>query len=451
MKSNDTIILGAGMTGLAAGWASGLPVYEATDRPGGICSSYYMRPGHEERLTSLPDDEEVYHFEVGGGHWIFGGDPSVHRLLESLVDVRTYERNSAAYFPGRDLLVPYPMQNNLRFFEDDLAAQALQEMARGDNSAEEVETMSAWMEKYFGPTLCELFFHPFHELYTAGLWKEIAPQDKYKSPVSLPLAIEGAFDDTPAVGYNANFVYPRKGLDALSRRLAAGTDVKYGKRAVDIAPDRKTVHFSDGSSERYDTLISTLPLNKMVEMTDTDVEDRAYPSPSVLVVNVGAKKGPDCPDEQWLYIPESGPDFHRVGFYSNVDNHFLPSSVRGTDDYVSIYVEKAYPEGVEFGDIDTDTLGQDIVEELQEWGWIEEAEVVDPTWIDVAYTWAWPNSDWKQLSLDRLEEQDIIQVGRYARWVFQGIADSIEDGLFTGAAFREPESERVQQILADGQ
>lgn len=43
------------MTGVAAGWASGLPVYEATERPGGICS-YYMRPGHEERLIpSAPD------------------------------------------------------------------------------------------------------------------------------------------------------------------------------------------------------------------------------------------------------------------------------------------------------------------------------------------------------------------------------------------------------------
>ena len=39
MKADDTFILGAGMTGLAAGYASGLPVYEAAPFPGGICSS----------------------------------------------------------------------------------------------------------------------------------------------------------------------------------------------------------------------------------------------------------------------------------------------------------------------------------------------------------------------------------------------------------------------------
>jgi len=43
------MILGAGMTGLAAGRASGFPVYEAEETPGGICSSYYVRPG--ERAT----------------------------------------------------------------------------------------------------------------------------------------------------------------------------------------------------------------------------------------------------------------------------------------------------------------------------------------------------------------------------------------------------------------
>jgi hypothetical protein len=37
--SDRTFILGAGMTGLAAGMASGLPVLEAAAHPGGICCS----------------------------------------------------------------------------------------------------------------------------------------------------------------------------------------------------------------------------------------------------------------------------------------------------------------------------------------------------------------------------------------------------------------------------
>ena len=103
---------------------------------------------------------------------------------------------------------------------------------------------------------------------------------------------------------------------------------------------------------------------------------------------------------------------------------------------MSIYVEKAYREGEKPDKAELEVLCKAIVEELKDWGWIEEAEVVDPTWIDVAYTWSWPGSKWRQKALKVLEEHGIYQVGRYARWVFQGIADSIRDGFLVASAKR---------------
>jgi len=93
---------------------------------------------------------------------------------------------------------------------------------------------------------------------------------------------------------------------------------------------------------------------------------------------------------------------------------------------VSIYVEKAYLEGQKPDEREIKALCESVVRELQEWGWIEKAEVVDPTWIEVAYTWTWPNSHWREKALKILEEHGIYQVGRYGRWVFQGIGDSIK-------------------------
>ena len=432
MEQNRILILGAGMTGLAAGYASGLPVYEAAEWPGGICSSYYVRPGSMERLHTAPKDGEAYRFEIGGGHWIFGGDPLVLHFIRKLTPVKTYTRRSAVYFPDRDLFVPYPIQNHLRYLGQKVAAQVLEEIANGRASGE-VETMADWLRASFGPTLCELFFEPFHELYTAGLYREIAPQDTYKTPVNLSLVIQGAFDEVPQVGYNVTFVYPEEGLNTLAQRMAERCDVRYGKRVVRIDVEEKVIYFEDGTSEVYDKLISTLPLNKMMEMTGLDVGERPDPATSVLVVNIGATKGPRCPKEHWLYIPKSRAGFHRVGFYSNVDPSFLPVSSRERGDRVSIYVEKAYREGQKPSEAEIERLCQTIVRELQDWEWIGEAEVVDPTWIDIAYTWAWPNSHWRQKALKVLEEHGIYQVGRYGRWVFQGIADSIRDGLVAGA------------------
>lgn len=426
----ETVVLGAGMTGLAAGLASGLPVYEAETMPGGICSSYYIRLGDNERLHTAPADAEAYRFEHGGGHWIFGGDRAVLHLINSLAPVKSYCRRSGVYFTARDLYVPYPLQNHLRYLDQEVAVTALTEMVTAPKG--KPRTMADWIEQNFGPTLTKLFFGPFHELYTAGLWTQIAPQDDYKSPVDFSLALKGALEETPSVGYNAIFVYPVEGLNILVQRMAERCDVHYGKRVVQVDVRRKEVLFADGCGSRYETLISTLSLNKMMEITSLEVDAEPDPYTSVLVLNIGALRGSRCPDDHWLYAPDSRSGFHRVGFYSNVDTSFLPASSRADKDRVSIYVEQAYPGGNRPDETEIEAYSRVVVAELQSWGFIGEAEVVDPTWIEVAYTWSWPRSTWKQRAIEKLEAHQIFSVGRYASWNFQGIADSIRDGFAAG-------------------
>lgn len=426
-------ILGGGITGLAAGMTSQLPVFEAVEAPGGICSSYYVRPNTQERLSSTSEDEEVYRFEIGGGHWMFGGEPTILRFINDLTPCKSYKRRSSVYFRDNDLYVPYPLQNFLRYLEPAIAARALSEMA---SPKQTVITMEDWLEQNFGKTLSEMFFYPFHELYTAGLYKKIAPQDAYKSPVNLASAIQGALDNSPAVGYNTTFIYPKEGLNTLAQRMGQQCDIRYGKKVVQIDVSQKKVMFADGTSVSYDRLISTLPLNRMMEMTGLTSEALPDPYTSVLVLNIGGVIGERCPDDHWLYNPDAKSGFHRVGFYSNVDRSFLPQSAREKGDRVSIYVERAYVGGLKPTDEDVKSYAQSVVQELQEWGYIEQAEVIDPTWIDVAYTWALPNSSWCSETMKILEAHDIYPIGRYARWLFQGISDSIKDGFFAGSSLK---------------
>ena len=438
-------ILGGGVTGLSAGLSSGLPVFEAMSDPGGICSSYYVRPGESTRLAEAPVDGEAYRFEIGGGHWIFGGDPTILHFIRTVAPVKTYHRRSSVYFHDREVYVPYPIQNHLRFLGTEVVGNVLKELVRQPGS---FQTMKEWMEQSFGPTLCDLFFFPFHDLYTAGLYTEIQPQDAYKSPVSLPSVIQGAFDEAPSAGYNVTFVYPEEGLNVLAQRMASLCDMRYGKRAVQIDVAKKEISFSDGTTTAYDTLLSTLPLNKMMTMTGLKVEAKQDPYTSCLVLNIGALRGERCPDDHWLYNMNTKSGFHRVGFYSNVDRSFLPVSFRPQNEAVSIYVERAFvgggqkPSEQEIAD-----YCKSVVAELQEWGFISEAQVVDPTWIDVAYTWSYPNSRWKQQAMAKLEEHGIFQVGRYGRWIFQGIADSIKDGFYTGASFKDVDAAQKSEFF----
>jgi protoporphyrinogen oxidase len=422
------------MTGLATGLVSGYRIFETVDQPGGICSSYYIRPGETQRLPNVSQDGEMYRFEIGGGHWIFGGDPAVLRFMRALVPMKSYARRSSVYFGHQSCYVPYPLQNHLGHLGKEVAVKALAEIASASKATP--ATMADWLEQSFGETLTGLFFAPFHELYTAGLWRRIAPQDAYKSPVDFSLALRGAFDTTPPVGYNTTFLYPVGGLNTLAQRMVERCQVHYGKRVMRVDVRHKEIHFVDGSGVRYDDMISTLPLNRMMEVTDLEIDAEPDPYTSVLVLNIGATKGPGCPDDHWLYIPQSRSGFHRVGFYSNVDTSFLPKSSQELNDRVSIYIERAYVGGQKPSEQEIQAYVDAVVQELREWGFIQEVEVVDPTWIDVAYTWSWPGSNWRTKALKRLDEHGIVMVGRYGRWVFQGIAESIAHGLMVGATFK---------------
>ena len=365
-----TVILGAGITGLAAAYKTKGTVYEASGSPGGICRSYY---------------ENGYRFERGGGHWIFGADQEVLEFLDQFCLCKKYKRDAGVYI---NKVFPYPIQE---YFKKPI-------------SMSPPGTMQYDLLQKFGDKLGKLFFFPFNEKYTVGLYKEIVLQDNYKNPVDNK-------------GYNSEFIYPEKGLDALIDSLAIDIDIRYHKRVTSINPDEKMLYFEGGDSRRYDKLISTLPLNIMCNLLNVKTSDK-LPYNSTIVLNIGATPGRNFPKEHWLYIPYSKSGFHRVGFYSNVDKSFAPKN------RVSMYIEWAIRSEDKVG-----VNGVQAIRELQDWGFINKLETSSIHNIDIAYTWRYPDSDDIENLLSMVEDCGIKQIGRYGRWKFQGIADSIKEGL----------------------
>jgi protoporphyrinogen oxidase len=411
-------VLGAGVTGLSAGIASGFPVLEAADQPGGICTSYYLREGRRERLTERPASDDAYQFENGGGHWIFGGDDSTLRFISSFGPLSRYERRACVFFPNDGLTVPFPLQNHLSALDADAEAHMRRETAR----EREIRTLQDWLEASFGETLCRRFFFPFHELYTAGLYRQVAPQDAYKSP-----------REASGLGYNNQFLYPQGGLSRLVGAMAQRCDLRCGNGLVVIDRATRTLAMADGARLPYSTALSTLPLQQTLALAGIAIDEPTDPWTSVLVLNVAALRGPKCPHAHWVYLPDTSAGFHRVGFYSHVDESFLPQAERGKGRVVSLYIERAFIGGDRPSPRTVAEYTAAAIAELRRWGFIEDALIVDPTWIDVAYTWGWPGSQWRTAAIEALEAEGIFPVGRYARWIFQGIAESIRDGLAAGA------------------
>ena len=141
----------------------------------------------------------------------------VTRLLAGASELRSYRRRSAVLFLGarestrelRDFIVPYPIQDNLFALPKEIRGAALAEILDETRDGR-ADTVAGWLEEQFGPTLCRIFFAPFHQRYTAGLFREIAPQDAYKSPIDKERVRRGAEWENSDAGYNATFLYPAR-------------------------------------------------------------------------------------------------------------------------------------------------------------------------------------------------------------------------------------------------
>lgn len=367
-----TIILGAGFSGMAAGIKTKAPIYEATKQSGGICKTY---------------NKDGFEFDTGGPHWIFGNNEAVD-YIKTLVPLNTYERNAGVYY---NTVFPYPIQS----------------FTQKENEATE-GTMKYWLLDNFSPAENNMFFLPFNKKYTANLYDEVIQYDAYKTPPA------------GSTGFVSVFHNPVGGLNTLVDKMASQCEIKYNKRVTKINYVSKKVKFQDGEEVKYDKLISTIPLNSALALCGR--QDFKLPYSSVLVINIGAEKDTMFPPHHWLYVPFCKSGFHRLGFYTNVEPKKAPEGK------VSISVEMAFPPGLDLDDIDVSMATREIVQELIDWRFIKNVVVTDPTWVKTAYTWM-ETLEERERHLAWLKERDIISIGRYGKWKFQGLAESITDGM----------------------
>lgn len=369
----QNIILGAGFAGLSSGIKTGFPIFEASDGSGGICRSY---------------KKDGFDFSNGGGHWVFGNGLGLE-FIKSLVKLNTYERISDVYI---NTFFPYPFQTSS---EKDIES----------NNG----TLKHWLSNNFSKASCNIFLNPFNKRYTADLYDSIIQDDGFKTPSPGGKGFVPVFSD------------PIGGINTLINEMEKKCTINYSHEVIKIDTDNKIVYFSNHKSLKYKNIISTIPLNRCLKLCGNT--SFSLPYTSVLVINIGAEKAKRTPKSHWIYIPynNSASQFYRIGFYSNVNEDKAPNGK------VSLSVEMAF-KGIDFSDLDIERITKDVVEELQDWMFIGDAITVDPTWVKTAYTWLY-NKDDRSKALKYLEDRNIFSTGRYGKWKFQGMVESISDGL----------------------
>jgi protoporphyrinogen oxidase len=335
------VIIGAGPCGLACareldrlGHRNWL-VLERCSEPGGLASSVVDPAGFTWDL---------------GGHVVFSHFGEFDALLEEVMngDVLHHERSS--YIRFADRWVPYPFQNNLRYLPDAVREECLSGLEAAPGASGGAD-FAAWMGAMFGEGITRHFMRP----YNAKVWATPLEQmssdwiAERVSVVDYERALRNVREgrDDIAWGPNNTFAFPAAGgTGEIYRRLARPLRerIRYRCEVTSIDPAASSIQLAGGAAERYDALISTMPLTRLVAMlSDCPAELTRATSElrhnGVYMVGVGYE-APCSPDRSWMYFPQSDVPFYRVTNFAKYSAANVPDADTGR--YCSFMTETSY-------------------------------------------------------------------------------------------------------------
>jgi len=415
----DVVILGAGLTGLAA--ARHLRVryrlLEAADRVGGLCTTVAERGFRFDRT----------------GHLLHLRDRRIRAWVVGLLGDRLLriERRSRIFSHG--VYTRYPYQANTFGLPPRVAYECLSGFLAAWDRRErgpEPRDFEQFILKHFGTGIARHFMIP----YNTKLWgvppRELSTDwtDRFVPKPDREDVLQGAVGlHDRELGYNAEFYYPRRGIgelpEALHAALRRKAEFGMGVEAVDL---RRRVVRAGGADVPFRWLVSTLPLPELCRrlqgapawVARTAARLRCVP---LTYLDVALERRPGN-DFHWSYVPEPRLPFYRVGAYSNFSAELTPPG-KG-----ALYVELAARGPFRRRDWPAVERG------LVEMGLIRgghDVRFVRPRVLPFAYVIydrAWRRS--RERLLGFLREHRILSVGRYGGWEYS----AMEDALLAGRA-----------------
>ncbi|MEW6369220.1 MAG: FAD-dependent oxidoreductase [Acidobacteriota bacterium] len=410
-----TVILGAGLTGLSCAFHMGddeYAVFEAGDRPGGLCRSENMK-GFAFDYT---------------GHLLHLRDPYVTELVLQRLLPRTFRRHPRrAYIHSFGKWTPYPFQANMYGLPRDVVRECLVGFVRAA-PRRGAGSFEAWALGTFGEGIYKHFLRPYNE----KLW--LVPLDRlthewcsWSVPKpTLEEIVDGAIGNpNRSMGYNPTFYYPREGgIETLPRAFARRAHaIQAGFRAVRVDVRRRRVSFANGYEAAYDRLISTVPLDELLSMTRNgpaewhSVAARLKRVP-ILALRLGIR-GPALLRKHWIYFPEARFPFYRVGVASNFESSLAPPGCS------NLYVEVSLPSP----HADPAPIVEECMARLRDIGIEGETIVRETTVIPCAYVLY---DDFRKKAVPRvladLARHGIMSTGRYGGWKYSHMEGAILDG-----------------------
>jgi protoporphyrinogen oxidase len=423
-ESPRIVIIGAGPTGLAAGYRlrelgyTNFVVLEARDKVGGLASSETSPNGF------------VYDI---GGHVLFSHYEYFDRLFDKLLgdEYQLLLRESWVWMCDRFL--PYPFQNNIKYLPREVVLECLMGLIEAQRAPLDLGRFRNFEELIygvFGKGIAKHFMMP----YNFKVWAHPPAMMNKEwigervSVVDIARVLGNVVLDRDDAGWgpNSTFKYPRHGgTGGLFARMQpyVQDNLRLESPVASVDVEAKEVLLRDGSREPYDMLFSTMPLDLLVQAISGEVPSEVRRQASRLrhsgshIVGVGL--GQPAPSKKcWMYFPEDNSPFYRVTYLSNYSPEVVPDASRNYSLLAEISHSELKPD-------DRDTVIERTVQGMVNTRLLtdaDRADIVDTFLIERDYTYPTP-------SLERdpalavlhpwLESRDVYSRGRFGAWRYE--------------------------------
>jgi len=405
MEKTQTLIIGAGISGLSTAAALGdadYMVIDADSAIGGYCKT-------------IKQDGFTWDYS---GHFFHFKNPEIEAWLRERMrgqKIVACEKKSFVAYGGD--WIDFPFQKNIHQLPKAEFIDCLHDLYFAKQTATNEGSFLDMVYGRFGKSISEKFLIPYNEkLYACDL----GSLDKDAMGRFFPYAdvddIIRNMKRPDNQSYNATFTYPEGGAIEYVNAIASAVRsdaIHLNEALVGIDLERKVARTSLREIG-FERLVSSAPFNRLAKYAGLDHKEDAFTWNKVLVFNLGFdRKGPR--DVHWVYYPDRDLVFYRVGFYDNIFDA----------DRMSLYVEVGLPRDAE---VDVEATRARVLNDLAREGLIDGHELVsshalvmDPAYVHI--------NQQARCEVDRLNEtlhaRGVHSVGRYGGWTYCSIEDNM--------------------------
>ena len=313
MPTPNIVVLGTGMAGFGAAYrlhSEGItPVmYDKNAYYGGHTASFRYDTG--------------FLFDVGP-HISFTKDTRIQEVFADSVEQQyeTIQINLNNYWRGHWPL--HPVQLHLHGMPEDLIVKVISDFVEERGAPERpIKNYADWLLASFGKTFAESFpmtyTRKYHTTTADNMSTDWLGPRIYRP--SLEEVLRGAISaSAPHVHYITHFRYPSAGgfMNYLNKFMPMG-NIKLNHELVSIDPRKQELKFANGLVERYDGLVSSVPLPDIIRMIADAPKDVAAAAKKLscstcVLVNVGIDRA-DISNAHMTYFYDEDICFTRLGF-----------------------------------------------------------------------------------------------------------------------------------------